>query len=110
MQFINLLGQNDDKIVISYAGQSESFYRRYIALTVEILLDDLLILLTTTRGTSGRNPRSEITVATIILGIETEGSKHSAAYCKHKAASYRHLYDHFCSRLHLLKVSKYTAL
>jgi putative Mn2+ efflux pump MntP len=43
MQFINLLGQNDDKIVISYAVQSESFYRCYISLTLAILIDDLLI-------------------------------------------------------------------
>jgi hypothetical protein len=43
MQFINLLGQNDDKIVISYAG-NQSLFIDVTSLTVEILIDDLLII------------------------------------------------------------------
>jgi hypothetical protein len=42
MQFINLLRQNDGKIVISYAVQSESFIDA-ISITVVVLIDDLLI-------------------------------------------------------------------
>jgi hypothetical protein len=41
MQFINLLRQNDGKIVISYAVQS--LFIDVISITVVVLIDDLLI-------------------------------------------------------------------